>query len=232
MQVFLIPIGADDYEPYFESDDAADEAVDEAVDEGAGWLSRQRRKLSDMLREAEAERHRRHDPDAEARAGFMARWRKKSMRWIVERAAEQRLLWHLRTATAVTLVAPGDLPADQAIAILRHGLKRDSDRHLRWFLVNLLGLIVSIATILVPGPNMLGYYFTFTTVGHLLAWRGAQQGLHRVTWTAEASADLSDVRAALALAAPARDDRLQELAHRLGLRHLATFVERLAVPAA
>ncbi len=228
MQVFLIPIGRDVYEPYFEPDDDADEAVDE----GAGWLSRQRRKLSDMLREAEAERHRRQDPDAEARAGFVARWRKKSMRWIVERAAEQRLLWHLRTATEVTLVAPGDLPEGQAEAILRLGLKRDSDRHLRWFLLNLVGLIVSVATILVPGPNMLGYYFTFTTVGHMLAWRGAQQGMRRVAWRVEASADLTDVRAALALAASAREERLQNLAHRLGLRHLATFVARLAVPTA
>ena len=228
MQVFLIPIGRDVYEPYFEPDDDADEAVDE----GAGWLSRQRRKLSDMLREAEAERHRRKDSDAEARAGFVARWRKKSMRWIVERAAEQRLLWHLRTATDVTLVAPADLPEGQAEAILRLGLKRDSDRHLRWFLLNLVGLIVSVATILVPGPNMLGYYFTFTTVGHMLAWRGAQQGLRKVAWRVEASADLTDVRAALALAASAREERLQNLAHRLGLRHLATFVARLAVPTA
>ncbi len=228
MQVFLIPIGVDTYEPYFEPDDDADEAVDE----GAGWFSRQRRKLSDMLREAEAERHRRHDPEAEALTGFVARWQKKSMRWIVERAAEQRLLWHLRTATEVTLVAPGDLPEGQAEAILRLGLKRDSDRHLRWFVVNLLGLIVSIATILVPGPNVLGYYFTFTTVGHMLAWRGAQQGLRKVQWRVESSADLTDVRVALALAAPARDDRLQELAHRLGLRHLAAFVARLAVPTA
>lgn len=228
MQVFLIPIGRDVYEPYFEPDDDADEVVDE----GAGWLSRQRRKLSDMLREAEAERHRRQDPDVEARAGFLARWRKKSLRWIVERAAEQRLLWHLRTATDVTLVAPGDLPDGQAEAILRLGLKRDSDRHLRWFLLNLVGLIVSVATILVPGPNMLGYYFTFTTVGHMLAWRGAQQGLRKVAWRVEPSADLTDVRAALALAASAREERLQNLAHRLGLRHLATFVARLAVPTA
>ncbi len=232
MQVFLIPIGTDTYEPYFEPDDDEHETVDEAVDEGAGWFSRQRRKLSDMLREAEAERHRRHDPEAEARAGVMARWRKKSMRWIVERAAEQRLLWHLRTATDVTLLAPGDLPEGQAEAILRLGLKRDSDRHLRWFVVNLLGLIVSIATIIVPGPNMLGYYFTFTTVGHLLAWRGAQQGLRKVQWRVEASADLTDVRAALPLAASAREERLQHLAHRLGLRHLAAFVARLAVPPA
>jgi hypothetical protein len=227
MHVFLIPIGPDAYEPYFEPVEGADEVVDE----GAGWLSRQRRKLTDMLREAEAERHRRHDR-AHDDAGFLARGRRRVMRWIVERAAEQRLLWHLRTATAVTLVAPGDLPADQAMAVLRQGLKRDSDRHLRWFLVNLVGLIVSVATILVPGPNVLGYYFTFTTVGHMLAWRGAQQGLRKVQWRVEPSPHVADLRAALAMASPARERHVHDVAVRLGLRHLATFVERLAIPSA
>ncbi len=228
MHVFLIPIGADEYEPYFE----AVEGTEDPADDGAGWLSRQRRKLAEMLREAEAERHRRHDPAAEAAEGALVRWRRKMMRWIVERAAEQRLLWHLRTATAATLAVPSDLPADRALAILRLGFKRDGDRHLRWFLVNLVGLLVSVATILVPGPNLLGYYFTFTTVGHLLAWRGARQGQHRVQWQVESSAPLTDVRAALSMSSPAKEEHLHEVAARLGLRHLATFVARLAIPPA
>ena len=228
MHVFLIPIGADEYEPYFE----AVEGAEDATDDGAGWLSRQRRKLAEMLREAEAERHRRHDPAADAADGRLVRWRRKMLRWIVERAAEQRLLWHLRTATAATLAVPSDLPADRALAILRLGFKRDGDRHLRWFLVNLVGLLVSVATILVPGPNLLGYYFTFTTVGHLLAWRGARQGQHRVQWQVESSAPLTDVRAALSMSSPAKEEHLHEVAARLGLRHLATFVARLAIPPA
>lgn len=229
MHVFLIPIGADSYEPYFEPAEGADEVADH----GTSWLSRQRRRLSEMLREAEAERHRHHDaaPDA-APAGVLVRWRRKMMRWIVERAAEQRLLWHLRTATTAVLAVPTDLPFDQAMGIFRHLLKRDSDRHLRWFVVHLLGLIVSLALVLVPGPNLLGYFLTFTTVGHLLAWRGAQQGLHRVQWRVEANPHMADVRAALGLASPAREDRLHDVAVRLGLRHLASFVERLAAPPA
>ncbi len=228
MQVFLIPIGVDVYEPYFEPVEGAEETADT---EG-GWLSRQRRKLGDMLREAEAERHRRHDPAAEAAAGFLVRWRRKMMRWIVERAAEQRLLWHLRTATHATLAVPSDLAADRALEILRTGFRRDGDRHFRWFVVNLAGLVVSAATILVPGPNVLGYYFMFTTVGHLLAWRGARHGQHRVQWQVESNAVLTDVRAALSMASPAKEERLHDVAARLGLRHLATFVERLAIPPA
>ncbi len=225
MHVFLIPIGPDRYEPYFEPV----EGVEEPPVEGEGWLSRQRRRLSEMLREAEAERHRCHEPVDEATVGMVARWRGKLLRWIVERAAEQRLLWHLRTATEAVLEVPADLPHDQAMTILRQGLKRDSERHLRWFMVHLLGLVVSIALVIVPGPNLLGYFFTFTTVGHLLAWRGAQQALHRVQWRVAANPHMADVRAALALASPAREDRLHDAAERLGLRHLTTFVERLGV---
>lgn len=228
MHVFLIPIGGEQYEPYFEPDDAADPVADE----GDGWLSRQRRKLSEMLREAEAERHRHHDPAVLAEQSVWARWRRTMMRWIVERAAEQRLLWHLRTATSAVLVVPPDMPSEQAMTVFRDGLKRDSDRHLRWFVVHLLGLIVSLALVLVPGPNLIGYFLTFTTVGHMLAWRGAQQGLHRVDWRVEPNADMAGVRAALTMTSPAREDHLHALSARLGLRHLATFVERLAVPPA
>ena len=44
---------------------------------------------------------------------------------------------------------------------------------------------------LVPGPNVLGYLFTFTVVGHFLAWRGAVQGAasDRVDDRAEPGAD-------------------------------------------
>ncbi len=154
------------------------------------------------------------------------------MRWIVERAAEQRLLWHLRTATAATLHVPDDLPPDTALGLMTTGLKRDADRHFRWFVVHLLLLIVSGIFFFIPGPNLIGYFFTFTTVGHLLAWRGAARGVAQVTWQVEASADLTALRAALLLAPRDKETRLQELADRLGLQHLATFVERLAVPAA
>jgi hypothetical protein len=191
-----------------------------------------RRRLRDMLREAEAERHRRHESGVRAKAGVMQRWRRKVMRWIVERAAEQRLLWHLRTAPSATLEAPDDLPADEALAILKRGLERDADRHLRWFLVHAVGLLVSIALILIPGPNVLGYFFTFTTVGHLLAWRGAAHGLKRVSWQVAPNPVVAELRAALALAPPDRERCVHEVAGRLGLQHLASFFERLALPAA
>lgn len=233
MQVFLIPIGADQYEPYYEPVDGDDAP---AAEEGGGFIARQRRRLAEMLREAEAERHRRHTPEGAAEAAAASSWgariKRNVMRWIVERAAEQRLLWHLRTADAATLHAPHDLAPHDALSVFIGGLKRDADRHFRWFLVNLVLLIASGIFFFIPGPNLIGYYFTFTTVGHLLAWRGASRGGAQVVWQVAASEDLTGLRAALRLPAAQKTTRLQELADRLGLRHLVTFVERLAIPSA
>lgn len=229
MQVFLLPIDADRYEPYYEpveGDDAppADEQ---------GWFARQRRRLSEMLREAEAERHARHEgAGSEAPATLGARLKRRTMAWIVERAAEQRLLWHLRSAEAATLHAPDDMAGDDALGILRNGLRRDADRHFRWFVVNLVALIASGVLFFVPGPNLVGYYFTFTTVGHLLSWRGAARGHKTVAWTVAGSTVLTGLRAALALRSPEREAHLHDAASALGLRHAATFVERLADPTA
>lgn len=228
MQVFLIPIAADRYEPYFEPVDGED-APD---DGGTGWFARQRRRFSEMLREAEAERNRRHETPVEAPAGLATRWRRTFFRWIVERAAEQRLLWHLRTATAATLQVPDDLASDPALAILHQGFKRDGERHRRWFFVNFVVLVASIALAIIPGPNMLGYFFTFTTVGHFLAWRGATQGQRGVTWQVQPTPLLTTVRAIVVANAHDRDAQLQATSEALGLRHLATFVARLAVPPA
>ncbi|MGE0361816.1 MAG: hypothetical protein AB7H93_16110 [Vicinamibacterales bacterium] len=228
MRVFLIPIGGEEYEPYFEPPDEDDE---EAPAE-TGWFGRLRHRLRQMLREAEAERHRRHESGVRPPSGMMARAQRKAMRWIVERAAEQRLLWHLRTADEVTLEAPDDLSGERALEVMKRGLRRDADRHLRWFVVHGLGLVVSLALVLIPGPNVVGYFLTFTTVGHLLAWRGAQHGHRRVRWTVAPSALLSELRAVLPLDPTARAHRVHDLAHRLGLQHLATFFERLALPPA
>ena len=98
------------------------------------------------------------------------------MRWIAERIAEQRLLWHLRKVDAATLHTSRDLPAEQAEAIMRASMKWDADHHRNRLILHTLALIAAVPVAIVPGPNVLGYLFTFTVVGHFLAWRGAVRG--------------------------------------------------------
>jgi hypothetical protein len=150
------------------------------------------------------------------------------MRWIAERVAEQRLLWHLRKVEAATLHIPDTLPSDQADAILRTGLKRDSDLHRNRLILHSVALIIAVPVALLPGPNVLGYLFTFTVVGHYLAWRGAVNGLHRIAWTLVPSAPLADLQRAMSLDAWQRYPVIHDAAARLHLPRMARFVEQMA----
>src|SRR3954465_12890724 len=189
MTVFLVPVGTERYELYCEEPE--DEAAPEAPPTGMF------RRLVHRFREtlAEAERERRRGPDAEIPATFMGRTKARTLRWVAESIAEQRLLWQLRGRTEACLVSPGDLREGHASEILRRQLNRDFERHRFWLAIDSVGLVVSAALMLLPGPNVVAYYFAFRIVGHFLSVRGARQGLVRIAWTRESSAPLSVLRA-------------------------------------
>jgi hypothetical protein len=160
----------------------------------------------------------------------MRRLRDRTMRWMAERIAEQRLLWHLRGCADARLVHPEDVAAPDAMTALRRQLAVDYERHRRWFVVDLLGFVASGAVMLVPGPNVIAYYFLFRFVGHFLSMRGARQGLRITRWQTQPSAVLSELRRTLSLHPDERVDRLHDIASRLGLPHLASFIQRTATP--
>jgi hypothetical protein len=221
MDVYLVPVGPDRFECYYE---AAEQDEDEPV-EGQGFLARLRARFNQQLKDAEEARHQK---SIEEPRSFLGRMQKRSMRWIAERVAEQRLLWHLRKVDAATLHIPTDLPADQADAIRRENLKWDADHHRNRLILHSLALLISAPVAVVPGPNVLGYLFTFTVVGHYLAWRGAVCGLHQVAWTIAPDPALADVRRAFTLDADARHRLIREASQRLHLPRMARFVEQMA----
>ena len=151
------------------------------------------------------------------------------MAWVAERIAEQRLLWNLRRETAVVAFHPQDLTFEQTHTLIRRMLQRDYERHRVWLVVDGLLLVGSIALILVPGPNIIGYYFAFRVMGHWLSIRGALQGLRGVMWAGQPCEPLTKLREAALLNGEARDRRVHEIAEQLRLQHLSTFFERVAV---
>ena len=100
-----------------------------------------------------------------------------------------------------------------------------------WLVVDSLLLIVSGVLAILPGPNLVAYYFAFRVMGHWLSMRGASQGLHRVTWTGRPCEPLTELRELVSLDAGAREARVLDIAARLRLQHLSTFFERVAVRA-
>src|SRR5690242_15179299 len=117
MDVYLVPVGPDRFECYYEAAEQ-DEPVEPV--EGEGFIARMRAKFNEQLAEAERARH---EHCIEEPTSFLGRIQKRTMRWIAERIAEQRLLWHLRKAPSATLYAPSDMPSEQADTIMRASMK-------------------------------------------------------------------------------------------------------------
>ncbi len=162
----------------------------------------------------------------------MHRLRVRGVRWIAERVAEQRLLWRLRGQTAVRAYFPAGIDPAAAHAAIRVNLERDSRRHRRWLVIDTVGGLFSLLLMPFPGPNVLGYYFAFRIVGHLLAIRGARQGLRFVSWDLRPSDLLAELGRLEQLPETERAARVRAIAQELGLPRLARFFERTAVGAA
>jgi len=223
MDVYLVPIGRERYELYCEVPDEPEDPVDQAP---AGFVTRMKQRFSALLAEAERERRRGHDDEPR---GALARAKARTLRYVAESIAEQRLLWHLRRQDSACLFFPDDLDEQRATTLLRRQLGRDFDKHRFWLIVDSLGFIASGALVLLPGPNIVAYYFAFRTVGHYLSLRGARQGLDAVTWTIEQSAPLSELRHAIGLNGDERERRVHDVAAALNLEHLVKFFERTAI---
>jgi hypothetical protein len=224
MDVFLVPVGRDVYELYCEH---VDEPEAHANQPPSGLIARLKFRFHQVL--AEAERDRRREHVANIRDTWLQRVKRRTMRWVAESIAEQRLLWNLRRYASADLYYPDDMTADAAIDLMKRQLARDYDKHRLWLAINSILMVGSAALILIPGPNIVGYYFMFRVVGHFFSVRGARNGLDGVAWTPQASPALTDLRSALALDAAGRLRQAEEVASRLRLEHLATFFQRTVV---
>ncbi len=224
MDVYVIPIGRDRYELYCES--PAPAAGPEPGETSGNWVSRLRQRFADMVQEAEM--NERGGASQPSGTGSWGRIKGRFLAWVAERIAEQRLLWNLRHEEAVRLAHPADMTFDQALTLVRRMLRRDHDRHRLWLVVNGVLLVLSAVLAIVPGPNLVAYYFAFRVVGHWFSMRGASQGLSHISWTGEASPRLADLRQAVLHDGGLRLVEVEAIGADLGLPSLAAFVERVA----
>jgi hypothetical protein len=225
MDVFLVPVGPERYEPYCEVPDEPDTDVAEPP---AGFFRRLVHRFKEMI--ADAERERRQGTPVTRPATWFGRIRARTLRWVAETMAEQKLLWHLRKQESACLHYPDDLSESEAASILRFHLTRDLKKHRRWLAIDsVLMILFGVVLFAVPGPNIVGYYFAFRVVAHFLSYRGARQGLSGVAWTNEPSAPLTELRRLLTVEPNVREPRVHAVQETLRLEHLVSFFERSAV---
>jgi hypothetical protein len=93
-------------------------------------------------------------------------------------------------------------------------------------------VLLSALLIIVPGPNVLGYYFAFRVVGHYFSMRGARQALDHVAWSTRPEGALADLRPLVLVDRDERRSRVDAIAARLELADLRRFFDRVAIPGA
>lgn len=224
MTIYLVPARRGRYELYSEAPDA--EAEGAAEPPATGWFRR-------WLQQANERWHALVVQARQGRGtGWFARWRDRVVSALAESIAEQRTLWALRHEAATTVQMPATLNPAEARALLMANLADARRHHLRWLIVDTIVFIVSGVLALVPGPNLLAYYFAFRCVGHLQSWRGARQGMDAVAWTFVADENLTALTALVDVPRLTRAPQVEAIAERLNLRHLADFFDRVAVPSA
>ncbi|MBI3402289.1 MAG: hypothetical protein HY048_12785 [Acidobacteria bacterium] len=136
--------------------------------------------------------------------GLLARLRDRAIRSAAKAIDEQRTLWRLRDADAATLVYPRGLAESAAVELSRMLLARARRHHAWWLAIDGIAFAVSGVLAIVPGPNVIAYYFALRAVGHFLSLRGAQRGLGALAWHARPGQAGDDPR--VILAHPAADD--------------------------
>lgn len=226
--MFVIPVGRQRYELYAEQPDVLEGNHEPAP---TGFAGRIRHRFSTLVRAAEARQRSAHSH--EASTSLFGRLQDRAMAWVAERAAEQHLLWSLRGQTTVVAAHPSDMTFDEVEALIRRMLKCDYERHRNWTIIDGLLFLVTFVLLgpfflLIPGiANLPALYFGFQTVSHFFSMRGAAQGLHRVHWTGRPCPPLSELRDAVLLKTTDRANRVHDIATRLRLAHLTTFVDRV-----
>ncbi len=230
MDVYFIPVGPDRYELYCDEAGDPEDAVADVQE--TGRFASLYQKFKAALARVEQERLSGETKVHEGPRPWTERMKDRALCWLAEKIAEQRLLWRLRNQTQVEFFHPDDMEQSKCLGLARAELQREADRHLKWVIIDGTIFVASGVVALVPGPNVLAYYFGFRLVGHYLSRRGAKHGLTGVQWLSCPSPQLSRLRRAISLHEPERDREVHEVASELHLPHLAKFFERTSVKTA
>jgi hypothetical protein len=221
--VYLVPIGSGRFELY--SEPPADAAPGGAASEGDGFWRRLASRVHERWRQAA---HVASGTDESA--GRVVRARDWMVRRIAESIAEQRTLWSLHGVVSASFVYPSELSDASAAAVRARMLAHARRHHGWWLMLNVGGVAVTAILALLPGPNLLAYYFALRAVGHYLSWRGAREALGRTSWRARPEPALTEIGRLAHLPRAERAERVAGVAARLHLPRLAALFDRVAVP--
>ena len=123
------------------------------------------------------ERYRRLSLTWEHSESRIARWTRRTWDWLHSWShPDESMLVRLRSARRIDLHHPASRPADQVRALWADYLNHRWWRHLLWMSLNTLIAPFAGLLAILPGPNVIGYWFAYRAIHHtLIVW-----GIRRV----------------------------------------------------
>ncbi|MGH9897654.1 MAG: hypothetical protein ACRD4L_02220 [Pyrinomonadaceae bacterium] len=133
---------------------------------------------------------------------------------------DESMLRTLRNASAIKLHYPEHLTSDTVDRKWTRYLASRRRRHTIWLILN--GLVTPISLLLapIPGPNVIGWWFLYRAICHLLAFLGTRNAA-RLKPTYHPVDSLNEV------ISPSNTSNITMLAHDLGLKDFHEYVNRI-----
>jgi hypothetical protein len=174
-----------------------------------GWAERKYKSLQAILTESEQ--------------GVGLRVR-RIWEWLQKRIPpDEPVLRSLRGVSAIELHHPLTLTTEETRSLWKNYLKNRQGRHTFWFIANALVSPLTLLLAPLPGPNIIGYWFVYRAVCHLLARLGARNARSEQVETEFISTDALD-----GSFGAADDERIASLSSSFGLNGLDAFIKRIA----
>jgi hypothetical protein len=209
LKVYLLPVESEECLFYSEGPELTSEAEVAAPREGVrGWAERKYKSLQAVLTESES--------------GVGLRVR-RAWEWLQKRTSpDEPLLRSLRSAESIELVHPSSLNEEAARERWDCYLGSRSRRHTFWLIINSIFSPVTVLLAPLPGPNVIGYWFVYRAVCHLLARLGIRRARRdEIPTEFISSSELDGVFVV------GDEERIAGVEAGLGLKGLGDYLERV-----
>lgn len=209
MKIFLLNLEDDRCVFYSEGPEAVAELETIAAPRQGirGWAERRYKSLQAILTESEK--------------GVGLRVR-RIWEWLQKRIPpDEPMLRSLRGVRSIVLHHSLNFTEEETRALWTVYLKGRQGRHMFWFIMNALVCPLTLLLAPLPGPNVIGYWFVYRSVCHLLARLGARNARSE-----QVSAEFLSTAALDGSFGATDNERIATLSSSFGLNGLDEFVKR------
>lgn len=166
---------------YYDASEGATSQAGAGVAESTGLRGWTERKWSSLQKAKD-------DPD-----GGVARWVGRAWNWLHSFShPDEAMLAQFGSVDEVVVHYPASLPLPRVQKAWRRFLSSRSRSHVFWGVVNAIATPLGALLAILPGPNVVGFWFLYRAIYHYLAVRGIRRVRRRkvpTRWRAEEKLD-------------------------------------------